>query len=151
MKALAMLAIATISLATPALACLPAPPEQLTPEWRRADQGRQWEAAGQVYEVEIIEARSIRWGEAVWDYGSEVVVRPVRALKGDLPSGEMVLRHLGGGMCGPWPAWDVLVGQPGETYILFSFSTPAPTQDSIRASLSPSRILEPGLAAALAR
>ena len=152
----ALLILFAAFFATPAAACLPARPEELTPEWQTNLQAGQWDGSEKVFLAEVVATRSIYLGDEprgplfvpqIGYSGASVTIRPIRALKGETPQGDIVLSHTNGSMCGPWPNWDVLYGQTGGLYVIFSGEVP--TQENVRGSLSPERVLEPRLRDAL--
>ena len=149
----ATLAIFGAAYASDALACyippIPLPPEVV----RQMDldyQGDLWKRSSLVYVATVSRrARSRRDLPGTNWRLDEVTIVPAQAIRGAAPRSRLVLRNTGFTDCGPTPDWDVMDGQAGDRFVVFSSSN-RPTQADILNAIRVDRVVHPALLTAMA-
>ena len=115
------------AVATPGLACEPSrPAPRLLPEVAaervRNHQVEMWERSDAVFlsEASAFERIALPGGD-----GFSATLIPALALKGDLPTGRIGIRHSTVTSCGPIPFLDALAGREGEWFVTYARRLPS--------------------------
>ncbi len=133
-------AVALACTATPVLSCeptRPTPPEVVA-ERARSHQAEMWARSDAVFLSQAVDFERI---SLPGGRGFSAVLTPSMALKGNLPTQRIGIRHSTATSCGAIPSLDALVGHEGEWFV--TYVRVLPSGLSVDATVPVTDLVEP--------